>query len=499
MMRARTLAVLFALLTGDGARAGELAIVGETTKLRRDDILPATSAIFDGARVHLRGARGETVALQVLTAGHDVPSRLAIASPWLRIDAFTLHWLRVTEPSTGMYGPSRGAGSYPDPLEPSPGGAAGGDARYDVTIARDARPGTLHGTLTVGKRVIPVDVEVEPLSISIDDDPFVWIWYRTAELAKAHHVADSDEAVLPIERRYHALARAHGAYFAEDLPLARFAARRELMRGTRYWPIDPGYDRGDAVLRSGTQTWLSEFAKLPQTAFTNVFDEPHTREDRQKARHLGEVIGKHDKLLRMTTAAPHADFGDAIDVFTAPASRGPHRWTYNGAPPSAGSMIIDSDGTALRTWGWIGVRYGIELWYAWEGTYFEDRYNGGGPTVLLNDPLTFDQRRKRQRFADWGNGDGVLVYPGPDGPWPSLRLKALRRGLQDRIILRALLECGARDMAEREVKTLVPRALDEGRGGASWPFEEAPWEAARARLYEAWRARCAKPAAATGN
>ena len=500
LRRTIALCTLILALPACGKRAhGDeaLAIVGDATKLRRDDALPATSAIFDGARVRLRGARGETVALQVLTRTHDVASRLALAAPApARVEAFVLHWLEVTEPSTSMYGPSRGAGKYPDPLQPLADGAAPADALYDVAIARDARPGSYHGTLTVGARVIPVDLMVEPLTLTVDDDPFVWIWYRTADLAKAHHVPDTDAAILPIERRYHAMARAHGAYLAEDLPLDRFNARRDLMRGTKYWPVDPGYDQGDAVLKSGAVQWFNQFRSLAQTAFTNVLDEPHSAEDRAKARHLGTVIGKHDKLLRMTTAAPNRDFGDAIDVYCAPGSRGVHRWTYNGAPPSAGSMIIDSDGSAMRTWGWIGFRYGIELWYAWDGTYFEDRYNKGGPTDLLSNPLTFDQRKKHQRFPDWGNGDGVLFYPGAgngngnDGPWPSLRLKAMRRGLQDRLILRALVACGARDVAEREAKALVPRALDEGRGDAAWPVDEAAWEAARGRLYDAWRARC---------
>jgi len=192
----------------------------------------------------------------------------------------------------------------------------------------------------------------------------------------------------------------------------------------------------------------------------------------------------------VVTAAPSPDFGDAIDVFISPSSRPPHRWTYNGAPPSAGSMVIDADGTALRSWGWIAARYDVELWYAWEGTYYADRYNGGGPTDVLANPLTFDQRKKGARDADWGNGDGVLVYPGAGGPWPSLRLKALRRGLQDRALLLALAACGAGDVVARETHALVPRALDEGKGAAAWPGDAAPWEAARNRLYDAWRARC---------
>jgi hypothetical protein len=71
----------------------------------------------------------------------------------------------------------------------------------------------------------------------------------------------------------------------------------------------------------------------------------------------------------------------------------------------------------------------------------------------------------------------------------------LRRGLQDRAILEALAACGARDVVDREVRALVPRALDEGKGAAAWPSDEAAWEASRGRLYDAWRARCARAAA----
>lgn len=449
-----------------GCKSNPIAIVGDGEKLRRDDALPRTSPIFDGEVVRLRGARGETLGVQVLSHGK---SRVALSLVGLRVDAFRVRYLHVTEPSTAMYGPSRGAGWYPDPLEPARA-PVDGDALFDVVIPDDATPGRHGGTLTVDGRLIPVELRVEPATVKLE--PFVWIWYRLDEMPAGQ------------ERAYHALARAHGAYFASDLRGADFEARRELMAGTRYWPVS--LDDKDA--RAAADAWERTFAALPQVAFVTTVDEPATAEARAEARRMGEAIGKHPHLLRAVTAAPSPDFGDAIDVFISPASRPPHRWTYNGAPPSAGSLILDGDGTALRTWGWIAMRYDVELWYAWEGTYYQDRYNEGGPTDVLHNPLTFDQRRKHAAHADWGNGDGVLVYPGP---WPSLRLKALRRGLQDRALLQALAACGAGDVVAKETRALVPRALDEGQGEAAWPRDEAAWEAARGRLYDAWRARCA--------
>ena len=470
-----------------------LAVVGDDAKLRRDEPLPSRSPIFDGTTVRLRGARGETLGLQVLTHGR---ARVALTLPptVARVDGFRLRYLEVRDPSTAMYGGSRGAGAWPDPLEPAALPVAG-DALFDVVIAADAPPGLQRGALTVDGRAIAVELTVERLRLDVAAAPLVWIWYQPGEIARAHGLADEDAALLPLERRYHALARAHGAYFASDLPPARFEARVGLMAGTRYWPVRLDDGAPAAVLRAAADGWDRRFARLPQTAFTIPVDEPQTAAARAEARRLGEAIGPHAKLLRAVTAAPAPDLAGAIDVFLSPASRPPHRWTYNGAPPSAGSLVIDTDGTALRTWGWIALRYGVELWHVWEGTYFADRYNGGGATRVLEEPLTFDQRRKPLARPDWGNGDGVLVYPGAgpgrDGPWPSLRLKALRRGLQDRALMQALIACGVAEAVDRELRALVPRALDEARGAAAWPADSAAWDAARGRLYDAWRARCA--------
>jgi hypothetical protein len=485
-------ALLVALAGCARSRGAALAVLTEGAALRRDDALPATSPIFDGTRVRLRAARGETVTLQLRTRSHAAVARLELPEP-VRVAAFALQWLNVREPSTAMYGPSRGAGVYADPLRPS-AQPVSGDALFDIAVPRDATPGLLHGSLTVDGRRLPVELTVESADIDLDADPLVWIWYQPREIALAHHVPDEDDRVLPLERQYHALARAHGAYLASDLPLPRFLARADLMRGVRYWPVTIDLS-SDASARADVEQWLNQFADRPQVAFTIPVDEPHTAAERAETRRAGERIGRHDKLLRAVTAAPTPDLEGAMDVFIGAATRSPHRWTYNGTPPVAGNMVIDAAAPGLRTWGWIAERYQIELWYAWEGTYFADRYNGAGPTDVLRQPLTFDQRRHHQRDPDWGNGDGVLFYPGsrpgPEGPWPSLRLKQLRRGLQDRLLLQALVRCGAGEAAASEARALVPRALAGGRDAAAWPSDDDAWEAARGRLYDLLRARCA--------
>jgi hypothetical protein len=103
----------------------------------------------------------------------------------------------------------------------------------------------------------------------------------------------------------------------------------------------------------------------------------------------------------------------------------------------------------------------------------------------MTDPVTFDERRRGG--ADWGNSDGVLAYPGPK---PSLRLKALRRGLQDRLLLRQLAACGGQRTATRIVRQAVPRALGEAQGEISWSLQESGWEKARQEVLDAIEIEC---------
>jgi len=234
-------------------------------------------------------------------------------------------------------------------------------------------------------------------------------------------------------------------------------------------------------------------------ATSRPVDEPKTAEDQLRARRIAEAIeragGGRPRLLCGVTDAVSPIYGDAIDVFLSPKNlpnaardrlaRGERFWTYNGRPPEAGSMILDTDGVALRTWGWIAYRYGVELWYAWEALYFSDRYNRGGPTDVFSQPVTFDERRKGGE--DFGNGDGVLAYPGP---LPSLRLKALRRGLMDRLLLLELESCGQGARARQIARRIVPRALDEAGVFPSWPSEEIEWERARNEVLDAIEENC---------
>jgi hypothetical protein len=343
------------------------------------------------------------------------------------------------------------------------------------------------------------------------------ILYLPQQLRQATRL--SGPAYEELERAYHRLVRAHEAYLATTPALVNlerfvpmldgslFTSRADARQALPYWPVDLMASDRDGLQRSAQRTmqWFLR-RKLRTQPFAYLFDEPGRREDydevRRRAAWLHAAPPPGQLLPAMVTEQVEPDepswpsLVGAVDYWVSPhnfpepaASRRrttrERFFTYNGAEPGSGSQLLDADGVSLRTWGWIAFRFDIDLWLLWEGAYYQDIYNSSPPHDPYVDATTFD-KRPSAKGEDFGNGDGVIVYPPlrPGGPpVPSLRLKVLRRGGQDRRYLLAVSRCGrerdARDLARR----LVPRAFNEARGATtSWPRTEAPWEQARVAL-----------------
>jgi hypothetical protein len=510
-VRRAELAALLVVALGCGSRETArpvepfFQVVGETTKVKRGEAPPRTSPFFDGKTVRLRGVRGETLGVQVVLYRLG-ETKVSLLMDGIAVVPHEVGYLEVREPSSSLYGPSSGKGAYPDILTPVRGPSVkSADAVYfDLEIPRAAEPGTRTGSLVVGGRRFPLELAIEPAAIDLAHAPLVWVWYKSSELASAHQLADGDSAEqIALERRYMELFRRHGALLATDFPIERLRPRLDLMSDdVRFWPVWIA-KRDPARLTAEVAAWIELFRGRRQVPFGFTIDEPDEEERAQVRAHglAARAGGAGDgRFLYAVTDEPRETYRGAVDVFVSPrgipppAGYGPgvHFWTYNGRSPAAGNMTIDKPGTALRTWGWIAERYRIELWFAWEGLYYTDRYNRAtAPTDTMHQPLTYDERKKGGE--ELGNGDGLLVYPGP---LPSLRLKALRRGLSDRLLLRALAGCpgGANDAALL-TRQLVPSALREAEGSRqSWPDDEAAFETARQSVLDLIRRRCGAPA-----
>jgi hypothetical protein len=90
---------------------------------------------------------------------------------------------------------------------------------------------------------------------------------------------------------------------------------------------------------------------------------------------------------------------------------------YVSSPAGATSpnLVIDTDTIDYRIVPWLCWKYDIKGFLYWCVNWW--------PFV---DPF------KDTNNTQWGqNGNGLLYYPGPEGPMASIRLEVLRDGLED--------------------------------------------------------------------
>jgi hypothetical protein len=451
-----------------------LQVVGESTRTRITDPVPATSPWFDGARVAVLAVRGEVIGLQVLHRGGG-PVTLRVAAPGVQVRSHAVEAYRVHRPSTALYSGSHGAGWYADGLVPTDAPTTD-PAYFELEIDRGAAPGTFDGELAVGGRVVPVALTVAP--VTLPPLPLrVWAFYKRNVFV--WNPGDEDACV--------ARFRSHGVLALPDLKLDDWPARRDQLVGVHDVPVVISEDPARAGHE--VKAWLAAFAGTGKVPFTIPIDEPRTPERRRQVRAVADAVraaGGGPTTFRMAvTDVPHPIYGDAIDLYISP--RAVHltgdryaRWTYNGAPPRAGAMVLDAEPPGMRTWGWIAWRWQVPIWYVWDAMYWYDRHNRRGaplPGRALDphrDPVSFNDGE------DHGNFDGVLALPGCQ---PTLRLAALRRGFQDRALLDLAAACN-RTATEQLAAELVPRALGDAGDTVAWPTDEAAWEAARRRLIE---------------
>jgi hypothetical protein len=185
----------------------------------------------------------------------------------------------------------------------------------------------------------------------------------------------------------------------------------------------------------------------------------------------------------------------APDLFPSRAAlakdHGKDVWAYNGQRPYAGPMMIDVPATDLRANAWIAERYGIDRWFYWESTYWFDDINGGHGGEHGFDPFTTAETF-HNKDGDAANLDGVLVYPGTQRTlkmrdfgeatvFPSVRLKNLRRGIEDAGYI-ALARAIDRDRTDAIVRRMIPRALAYAGDRVAWPESGAAWTRAREEL-----------------
>ncbi|MFQ5796540.1 MAG: hypothetical protein ACE5JP_16025 [Candidatus Bipolaricaulia bacterium] len=361
---------------------------------------------------------------------------------------------------------------------------------------------------------------------------------RHFQLAHRHKISliGNPEGYTPIERMDDAwTARLNGELFT----LARGYDGIGVGVGNNIYVIGeygqwPWQDGTQADMWANTDAWVKWFDSkafvTPTEYFLYLIDESdnYTQIERW-ARWINSNPGPGQRLMSMATIdlptaaanTPSLDIPtswmtvgitDAWQNTADSYAANPNKrfYLYNSNRPATGSFAIEDDGVALRVLAWAQYKMGIDRWFYWESTYYDNYQGGMGQTNVFQKALTYGSFDDVDDFlgeTGWNylNGDGVLFYPGTDtrypadsynygvqGPFASLRLKLWRRGIQDVDYL-ALAAAIDPTRTHQIVSRMVPKVLweygvtDPGDPtwvltNISWSTDPDDWEAARAEL-----------------
>lgn len=151
-------------------------------------------------------------------------------------------------------------------------------------------------------------------------------------------------------------------------------------------------------------------------------------------------------------------------------------WAYNGWRPRQGTFMIEDEGVSPRMMSWEQYKHNLDRWFYWSATAYKNPSHQNVETNVFNTAWTFGRQGNFHgnygvNSTQYGNGDGVLIYPGTDlkypednyglsGAFASLRLKYWRRGIQDHDYLVLASEKNSERVNEI-VNSLIPKVGHE--------------------------------------
>lgn len=424
--------------------------------------------------------------------------------------------------------PKRMTGWIPDPLIPTDAlrGRGGfpldiGPAQnqgfwVDISLPRDQKnypSGLYKGTVQIlegGAITKEIPLEVTLLPHYLPDENTTTVWLFTSGI-KDYFPGLSQKQIdelIKFEGHRHRIDVTGGfgvnrSGFNEQ----QMQAYKGFLNGKAYTPSNgyhgPGEGVGEKLFPIGmyggevmgktkesyqkeSDLWVEWFAEnAPQiTYFNYVIDEPGKDMHgwlKERAEWIKNNPGPGKSLPLFTTTHYQPTLLGAIDIWAAYdgvdltllpeiRERGGDHWFYNGNRPRYGSVILEGAAVDLRVNSWILYKYGVTTHFIWHGTHWKHNTNGFTTTGLhqnvFRNPLTYSGG------GSYGNGDGVLFYPGrmPFYPeedralnriLPSIRAKNIRRGQQDAILMEMVARKAGKAKVLKLINKVVPRALSE--------------------------------------
>ncbi len=402
-----------------------------------------------------------------------------------------------------------------------PAGRAGG-VWIDVTVPGDAPPGPYAGELRVtgpgGAEIAKVEVRLDVAAAELPYRPVSFLaFYSMQRIAqRMGEVPGLEDQLWQLLHRHHVDA------FGSLQETADAERLRPALDGSLFTPArgyrGPGEGVAPAAVALGAYGQLGDpspetlkrveaITALVPAAVEDVVlyavDEQCESPRGPGWKRLVDGSAVKGRVLVGHTCGKGDPREHGVDLVMAPAERfrmdwahnaraaGVRYWVYNGALPASGTMMLDAPLTSLLADGWIAASHEIGRWFLWETGFWHDSNRGGKGPI---DPYTTAESF-HNRDGDACLGDGLLLYPGIQvdpfssrsigfpGVLPSMKLKALRRGIQDAGYL-ALARAASPAAADAILRKTIPAALDAAPrdAPASWSSGGAAFFEARAAL-----------------
>jgi hypothetical protein len=402
----------------------------------------------------------------------------------------------------------------------------------EIYLGRDLAAGLYHGVLDVlvdgATTRVPVELELFDFSLPDANSLPAMVFYE-AEQIELYHGRNLDAAYHRFAHRHRielvreycdgAAAIAQGRFSGDDFT-RRFGYEGpgegigNIIVPYSFYAPGPDFDERESAW-SKSDEWMSFISEsLPDAiTFLYLFDEPGPDQFPQIHR-IAENIksnpGPGSQLPLLVTrhytpelvgaidiwdcGAPHYDIRDAEEE----RARGRDHWVCNGGRPHGGAVVIDSPAADSRMLAWACFKHGVKVYFYWHAVHWMHNPQKPGDRVqnVWKNTVTFDNRgepNKPLRSQGFGNGDGVLMYPGEDvlhpsenrgiaGPVSTVQLANLRRGLQDHLYLTIARNLGLDALVNDALESVVPRVFSDAQGEVGFAEDGDAYENARYKL-----------------
>ena len=358
-----------------------------------------------------------------------------------RFEIYRVGYIRTVAPQY----PVMHVGEWPDPLLPfEPFEVANPYCQplwFDVRVPRDAAAGTYRGRITVkGPHDVVINLILTVWDFTLPDPPkmFAMGWQLNDWFTR--------DGIEPLLKRLdvlldHRIAPWHLAYsYHKNLPDHDRVMQHLLDRGVQIQSTQ-GNPPAEFVDHLRKKDWLKHYICI-------WGDEPHPRDYPAYRKRSEQLRAQHPGLTVAMTDEPTPEQAGLFDMWiTEPAAhnepnarqaraRGERTWWYHCQLPiharylgpihATPGVVVDRPAIDHRITYWLAFKHRIDGVAYWAISHWPDGWQHWPKQPWPVNP------RVPFPYSGQHNANGFLCYPGSDGlPWPSIRLKTIRDGLQD--------------------------------------------------------------------